>query len=489
MIQDDKLQEAHRENETWLNAEVARIHAKHWQAVAESLKNKMPTPRFSKNACKDRFNALANGTADPPLELDPDQEGRMNKRILRAAEQNRRKAEAATKAREESEIQRQADKEAERKTTETAAKKTEQEAVRAEAKAQKEAERIRKIADELAKTEANKQAKADEARIRKTASEARAQEKAIEMQQRQNKARNKQKAKDAKAALAARAEIERLAVASAAARKKLDMLQRDKEDAEVMKKTLTAAMEKEDDEESNLKGTLDIRRDKLGDEVRRTGGLDDSGDDDEDFKVPNGFTSVNSIGLNPKTTNSFVADASENALRAPASSLAALNPYLELTVAALHGLCRNRNLSVHGDKVTAAVRLRRADNAMTDDEILDFYRVRDLAPTGTEAEQRHVMMSVFIKEAWENYGKDNRKKRPRAQNIGSEGETSSVMISPSKKIKSVSNKAKRTVVVKDKTTEPAQDQNFRGAEISIRNTKGKNDSKKSTETITSGEDE
>lgn len=114
--------------------EVAAAQEKFYNSVAQHLhalqKGKKEHCRFSKTACRSRDEAREAGTALLPLELDPDQDGRMLQRHLRAAEilrnksdkqayqfieDNARRFDTGMKELKEGEAQRKRDREEEAK--------------------------------------------------------------------------------------------------------------------------------------------------------------------------------------------------------------------------------------------------------------------------------------------------------------------------------------------------------------------------------------
>ena len=58
-----------------------KVAEEKWKIVAEYLKAAKPTTNYSQNACRNRFEALENGTATIPPELDDSPE---NRRVQRA---------------------------------------------------------------------------------------------------------------------------------------------------------------------------------------------------------------------------------------------------------------------------------------------------------------------------------------------------------------------------------------------------------------------
>ena len=119
-------------------AELEKLEQKRWAWTAQALNKRLPRQRFSAKACRQRFEALKNGTARCPPELDPNPEARALEREERIA---------AYKVRKEEEAQRDAAKAEEKKRSKkdnTAQKvaarerKEAQDAIKAQKKREKE---------------------------------------------------------------------------------------------------------------------------------------------------------------------------------------------------------------------------------------------------------------------------------------------------------------------------------------------------------------
>jgi hypothetical protein len=107
VLQDEKLYQAYGEVETKINAEIAKLEAKKWNEVSKHLANKMPERKYTGKACKERFDGLLDGTAELPIELDPDKDRRRILREARIAEAKRAREEAKEAARRAVEAVRQ----------------------------------------------------------------------------------------------------------------------------------------------------------------------------------------------------------------------------------------------------------------------------------------------------------------------------------------------------------------------------------------------
>ncbi|KAK5169694.1 uncharacterized protein LTR77_005672 [Saxophila tyrrhenica] len=74
--------------------EVIKLEQAKWKTISIGLNVSMNKKKYTAKACKERYEAMQNGTADVAFELDPDPVGRMNKRDERIAENKRRRAAA-----------------------------------------------------------------------------------------------------------------------------------------------------------------------------------------------------------------------------------------------------------------------------------------------------------------------------------------------------------------------------------------------------------
>ncbi|KAI9668756.1 MAG: hypothetical protein M1831_000825 [Alyxoria varia] len=248
---DDVLDDAIQENLYWYNRDLEILNRKYWYAVAEDSEKKMGKARFSKNACRERYEARQKGTAEPTLEADPDQHVRMARRIRWAAERQQRKNEAAA--------QEQAKEQAKLNKTEAARRKQEEKQLaRAEKLAeQEERRRIKRQQEEERK--ANKEAEIQAKLVLKEAEEQKRVEKVERQKQEQLKRQQKkerqkkrrEKERRCKEAQAAKSLVEKQENQLAEARKKLDDLENDKVMSEIvfsnMREEIGLSDEDEDD--------------------------------------------------------------------------------------------------------------------------------------------------------------------------------------------------------------------------------------------------
>jgi hypothetical protein len=72
--------------------------SKKWKDVSDHLAQRLQKKKYTGKACRERYNALHDGTALRPIEIDSDQEGRKVMRETRIAAAKQRRTEAAAEA-------------------------------------------------------------------------------------------------------------------------------------------------------------------------------------------------------------------------------------------------------------------------------------------------------------------------------------------------------------------------------------------------------
>ncbi|KAK6441444.1 hypothetical protein LTR95_002325 [Oleoguttula sp. CCFEE 5521] len=133
--EDETLESVIQQVERKIQEAKDRLDARKWLEVSQHFANVTLKRKYTANACEERWHALMTGTADLPIEQDPDKEGRGRKREQRQLERQARRAMAATEAQEVEDSKQRARELVEESK---AVKKEEAEQVRAE----KEAARI-----------------------------------------------------------------------------------------------------------------------------------------------------------------------------------------------------------------------------------------------------------------------------------------------------------------------------------------------------------
>nr|OQO26548.1 hypothetical protein B0A51_08795 [Rachicladosporium sp. CCFEE 5018] len=98
--EDDTLETVIQQVERKIQQEKDRLDARKWREVSQHFANVTLKRKYTANACEERWHALMTGTADLPIEQDPDKEGRARKRKQRQLERQARRAMAAAEAQE-----------------------------------------------------------------------------------------------------------------------------------------------------------------------------------------------------------------------------------------------------------------------------------------------------------------------------------------------------------------------------------------------------
>ena len=175
--QDEHLVASFDAVEQKLDAEMQKLKDKKWKDVSNSLAERLRKKKYTANACKERYEALQEGNALLPIELDEDQAGRqaMREQRIAAAKAARAEEMAATIRVEEEKKKRMMTKkqlkaaqdqekvqkrlEAEKDKAKVAQVKKEQKANRILAKAAKEAALAQRQAERQWKLEKAKKEK------------------------------------------------------------------------------------------------------------------------------------------------------------------------------------------------------------------------------------------------------------------------------------------------------------------------------------------
>ncbi|GAB7348874.1 hypothetical protein MBLNU459_g7575t1 [Dothideomycetes sp. NU459] len=91
--EDDLLRDAYIRGNARMTEELERVRQKQYNYIAQELNKHAARPRFSARACQERYEALQNGTARCPPELDEDPDARRRERDERIVAFRVRKAE------------------------------------------------------------------------------------------------------------------------------------------------------------------------------------------------------------------------------------------------------------------------------------------------------------------------------------------------------------------------------------------------------------
>ena len=93
--EDESLEQAVNEIDAKIEKEVGKLREKKWQQVAGHVADLIQKKKYTQRLCRERYEALMEGTALTPIELDSDQEGRIELRNTRIATNKRLREEAA----------------------------------------------------------------------------------------------------------------------------------------------------------------------------------------------------------------------------------------------------------------------------------------------------------------------------------------------------------------------------------------------------------
>jgi hypothetical protein len=93
--QDESLEQAVKEIDAKIDKEIVKLRDKKWQQVATHVADLIQKKKYTQRLCRERYDALMDGTALTPIELDSDEEGRAELRITRTATNKRLREEAA----------------------------------------------------------------------------------------------------------------------------------------------------------------------------------------------------------------------------------------------------------------------------------------------------------------------------------------------------------------------------------------------------------
>jgi len=150
--QDEKLRNAVEQMQDKYEVEVQKLKEKKWRDIAAAVAKDLGVKKYTAPACKERWDALEDGTALMPIELDFDKEGRRVLRESRIAANKQRRIDikaaalwAATekdrKAAQKKELMEQKEHERQAERARRQAEKDEEDRKKAEIRANLEAQR------------------------------------------------------------------------------------------------------------------------------------------------------------------------------------------------------------------------------------------------------------------------------------------------------------------------------------------------------------
>jgi len=94
-MQDIELHESFKSIEEKFQADLQRLIDRKWKSIADQLAERLKQKKFTAKACRERYEAIQDGTALLPIELDEDKVGRAALREARMAAAKKRRADAA----------------------------------------------------------------------------------------------------------------------------------------------------------------------------------------------------------------------------------------------------------------------------------------------------------------------------------------------------------------------------------------------------------
>ena len=225
-MQDELLVKSFRSAELQVEHELEKVRDKLWRYTADLLRRERPTSRYSPRACKERYEALIDGTARIPPEIDDDPEARAAERATKLEAKRRQKE---GQEREKQETARQARAENERRKQlredEVAARKAKRE--------QEDLEKKRKLFETTQERE-NKKKEAEQAKLDAKLYEQRTRQEQ-KLRKEQAAARKLQEAekarqnREAAAQLKEQKDLELRQMKEAQARAKLEAIQKGRE--------------------------------------------------------------------------------------------------------------------------------------------------------------------------------------------------------------------------------------------------------------------
>lgn len=118
--------------------ELEKLEQKRWVWTAQALNKRLPRQRFSAKACRQRFEALKDGTARCPPELDPNPQARALERQERIAAYKLRKEEEAQRDAAQAEQKKRSKKDNTAEKVAARERKEAQDALKAQKKQEKE---------------------------------------------------------------------------------------------------------------------------------------------------------------------------------------------------------------------------------------------------------------------------------------------------------------------------------------------------------------
>lgn len=406
--QDEALHKAHAETQDWYQRAFEDLNTKRYREISRLMKIKTNRAKYSRRACRDRFDTLHAGVAVVPFEQDPNPIARraevlqrMNlRRQARQAEADaiQREADLKLEAKENEErIKAEAKRKAEQAKTDKAAQAK---AVRRQREAEKAARVLAKKKEDQKKAAAiiekqrEKEDKEQQAKVDKEA------------------ARHRSKAEKDKATYQAKIERANMAIEREHARIQkiktneaaLEIVKKGMRAAiaanslphRVVKKTRVRASRKASAKSAAVKKSPATRKGKgkAVTEVKKDPGNNDSSselDDDEEVTTsnlkPSSAASSSSASANTADTSTPTKPANSTPTKPTNTTTSSPNtPRTSMTVPALRSCCRARHLRVVGKKADLLKSLMDDDEGKTAAELKELCEGRKITTSGTKKE-------------------------------------------------------------------------------------------------------
>lgn len=375
------------------------------------MKKAMSEPRFSKNACRDRHNAREAGTAQKPLELDSDQEGRAKQRADRTALRARQRAQAAERAAREAEEARREEEAKELEEQQKESKKAGKRAVREQKRAEQQSVKDQHQVERQKKAELKKQEQAE--KDRETIEKYKANHKTKQSKKAEKAAKTaaRRQAADEKKRLKAQEAVNKQNAALAEKEAKLKALKEQEVHNDILHEFMGPAITGVEDAASASDDSLSDEQILKRRKVNRRGGkvagskagkkqkgrdnsirvdkgnkgiadADKTDQDDEEVKPEDLFLENGNV---PKFPAPVVFATHQETKNSDASgpSIAARK---DMTIEQLQAVAKSRNVTVLGDKLNVLRCLASADNTFTKAHLAELLNKRKLPRTGTKTE-------------------------------------------------------------------------------------------------------
>ncbi|KAL9096624.1 MAG: hypothetical protein Q9165_001111 [Trypethelium subeluteriae] len=402
--EDEVLVKSYHRAERQIQQEIEKARDKLWRYTSDLLRHECPTSRYSPRACKERYEALLDGTARVPPELDENPEARAAERLARL---EAKKLEKEKLEREREEEMRQAKLEAERKEQRRQDQMAARKAKKEQEKKQKDQKNLESIQDRENKKKEAERAKAD-ARLyterTKQEQKIRKEEAAARKAQETAKARQ---TREAAIQLKAQKDLEIRKMKEAQARAKLEALQKAREIKERRQQVREETRDRSRSERQ--------MRSQLG-KAKLVSDLEDDAEDEDEDEVEGSDTqpkleeneddglpgpSTTAASANDKIEASSSDSPSMSKLAKPAvvspssastpSGVDKISPRKNMTTEELRDLLKQRGIEAtqRCSKKWMLAQLALLDSKMTIEDLKKTMKERGLKQVGNKAQLIH----------------------------------------------------------------------------------------------------